>query len=131
MEPFFQAAALILLAVVLSLALGSKGKETGTLLTMAACAMVMILGISYLRPVIDFLRKLEALGDLNGEMTAILFKVVGIALISEIVGMVCSDSGNASLGKTLHTIATSVILWLSIPIFDALLDLVQRILGEL
>ena len=131
MEPFFQAAALILLAIILSLSLGSKGKETGTLLVMGACVMVMILGISYLRPVMDFLRKLEALGNLNGNMTAILFKVVGIALVSEIVGLICTDSGNSSLGKTLHTAATAVILWLSIPIFDALLDLVQRILGEI
>lgn len=131
MELFLQAAAAVLLAAVLSLTLGKLGKDVGVLLTMAVCAMVMILGISYLQPVIDFLRQLEALGNLNGDMVAILFKVVGIALLSEIAGMVCADSGNASLGKALHTLATAVILWLSIPIFNALLDLIQEILGEI
>ena len=131
MDPFLKAAALVLITVILTLALGSKGKETGFLLTMAACVMVMILGISYLQPVMDFLRKLETLGNLNGHMTGILFKVAGIGIISEIVGMVCTDAGNSSLGKALNIAAAGVILWLSIPIFDALLELIQRILGEI
>ena len=131
MDPFLKAAALVLLALILTLALGSKGQETGILLTMAACVMVMILGISYLQPVMDFLRKLETLGNLNGDMTGILFKVAGIGIISEIVGMVCADAGNSSLGKALNIAAAGVILWLSIPIFDALLELIQRILGEI
>ena len=131
MDPFLKAAALVLITVILTLALGSKGKETGILLTMAACVMVIILGISYLQPVMDFLRKLETLGNLNGDMTGILFKVAGIGIISEIVGMVCADAGNNSLGKALNIAAAGVILWLSIPIFDALLELIHRILGEI
>lgn len=131
MEPFFQAAAAILLAVVLSLALGSKGKETGILLTIAVSAMVLIIGISYFKPVVDFLRQLETLGNLNGGMTGTLFKIVGIAILSEIVGMICADAGNASLGKALSTLSTAVILWLSIPLFNSLLELIQTILGEI
>ena len=131
MELFFQAAAAILLAVVLSLALGSVGKGTGILLTIAVSVMVLILGITYLKPVMDFLHQLETLGNLNSGMTGILFKVVGIGLLSEIVGMVCTDSGNSSMGKALNMLATAIILWLSIPLFNGLLDLIQNILGEL
>ena len=129
MDPFLKAAALVLITVILTLALGSKGKETGILLTMAACVMVMILGISYLQPVMDFLRKLETLGNLDGRLVGVLFKVVGIGLVSEIAGMICADAGRASLGKSLHLVAAAVILWLSLPIFTALIDLIQSILG--
>lgn len=131
MELFFQAAAGVLLAVILSFALRSQDKDLGLVLTLAVCVMVITLAASYLRPVLDFLGKLETLGNLNGELTQILFKVTGIGIISEIVALVCADSGNASLGKALQTMGTAVILWLSIPIFDALLNLIQNILGEL
>lgn len=131
MELFFQATAAILLAVVLSLTLGSQSKETGILLTVAVCVMVMMIGMSYLQPVVDFLRMLETAGNLSGDMTAVLFKVAGIAIISEIAGMVCADAGNSSLGKSLNLLATAVILWLSIPIFNALLELILDILGEI
>lgn len=130
MEPVFKAAAAVLLTVVLCLALGKQSKDISIMLAMAVCAMVMIIGVTYLEPVLDFLRKLEALGDLNGGMVSILFKVVGIGILSEIAGMICADAGNASLGKSLHMLATAVILWLSIPIFEALLEMIQGILGE-
>lgn len=130
MEPFFQAAAAVLLAVVLCLTLGKQGKDMASLLTMAVCCMVMLIAVSYLQPVLDFLEKLETLGNLNGEMIGCLLKVVGIGLISEIAAMVCTDAGNSSLGKALQMLASAVILWLSIPVFTGVMDLVQGILGD-
>lgn len=129
MELFIRAASAVLLTVVLSLALGRQGKETAGLLSMIVCCMVVGIAIRYLEPVSEFLEKLEALGDLNGEMVAILFKIVGIGMLSEIAAMVCTDAGNASLGKTLQLLSSAVILWLCIPIFTALIDLIQGILG--
>lgn len=65
MSLFWKAAAAVLLAVVLGLSLG-KQKDIGVLLTMAVCCMVAMIAISYLEPVLDFLRELETLGDLQG-----------------------------------------------------------------
>ena len=130
MEQFIQASAMALLAVVLALSLGKEGKDMSALLSMAACCMIVIIAVRYLQPVVDFLHRLEMLGDLNGTMTGTLFKVVGIGMISEVTGLVCSDAGNASLGKALQMLGAAVILWMSIPIFNALIDLIQKILGE-
>ena len=124
MSLFWKAAAAVLLAVVLGLSLG-KQKDIGVLLTMAVCCMVAMIAISYLEPVLDFLRELETLGDLQGDMLGILLKAVGIGLVSEIAGLVCTDAGNGSLGKT------AVILYLSLPIFTAMLELIREILREL
>lgn len=131
MDLFFQAATGVLIASILGLVLAKQGKEFTIVLTIAVCCMVVLLCITFLEPVLDLLCQLEALGNLNGEMVRILFKVVGIGLVSEIAGMVCTDAGNGSLGKALQMLGTAVILWLSIPVFQALLELVQEILGEL
>lgn len=119
-----------LLAVILALTLGKQGQDMAVLLSIAACCMAMVVAMNYLKPVIDFLRRLEALADLNGGLVGILFKAVGIGVVSEIAGMVCADAGNSSLGKALQILASSVILWLSIPVFTALIELIQKILGE-
>lgn len=131
MEQFWKAAAAILLTVILGLAVEKREKDVSVLLTMAVCAMAATIGVSYLEPVLDLLRELESLGQLQGGMLGILLKAVGIALIAELAGMICSDAGNASLAKTLQMLASSAILYLSIPIFNALLTLIQEILGEL
>lgn len=129
MTVFFQAAAGVLLAAVLGLFLSGQGKELGILLTLAVCVMVMIAAISFLEPVMDFLYRLEELGQLDGELIRVLLKISGIGLTSEIAGMVCADAGNASLGKALQMLATAVILWLSLPVFNALLELIRDVLG--
>ena len=105
-------------------------KASATQLHNAISTAAMI-ALSYLEPVLDFLRELEALGDLQGDTLGILLKAVGIGLVSEIAGMVCSDAGNGSLGKTLQMLGSAAILYLSLPVFSALLELVREILREI
>ena len=131
MTAFWQGAAAVLLAVVLGLALGKQGKEVSLLLTLGVCCMVGCLAMHYITPVVDFIRKLQDVGKLDGGMLEILLKAVGIGLIGEIASLICLDSGNAALGKSLQLLSAAVILWLSIPLMTRLLELLQDILGEL
>lgn len=131
MELFFQGAAAVLIGSVFGLTLSKYGKEFSVMLCIALCAMVILLAISFLEPILDLVCQLRDMGNLNSQMVQILFKVVGIGLVSEICALVCSDAGNASLGKALQMLGTVVTLWLSIPVFRSLLDLVQEILGDL
>lgn len=130
MGMFWKAAAAVLIAVVLELTLGKREKDIGTLLSIGVCCMVGMIAFSYLEPVLDLLRELEALGDLQGDLLGILLKALGISLVAEVAGMVCGDAGNSSLGKTVQMLGGAVILYLSIPVFRSLLELIQRILGE-
>ena len=129
MGTFYQAAALVLVASVLGLVLSKQGKEMTVMLTIGVCCMVLVAAIAFLKPVLEFMHQLESLGKLNSQMVQILFKVVGIGMVSEIAGMICSDAGNSSMGKALQLLSNAVILWLSIPVFQTLLDLIQQIVG--
>ena len=131
MEPFWKAAALALIAGVLSLTLKNQDKEYGLLLSIAACLMVTAITVTYLKPVYAFLKELETLGDLRGDMLAILIKALDVGLASEIASMICTDAGNASLTKAIQLLGGAVILYLSVPMFSALMDLIQKIVGEL
>lgn len=131
MGMFLQAAAAVLIAVVLGLSLNKQGKEIGVLLTVAVCCMVVVIALNYLEPVVDFLRQLEALCQAGDGWLSVLLKAVGIGLIAEVSALVCGDAGNGSLGKALQLLGSAVILWMSIPIFTALMDLIQKILGEI
>ncbi len=131
MEPFWKAATLALIAGVLSLTLKNQDKEYAVLLSIAACLMVTAITVTYLNPVFAFLKELETLGDLRGDMLAILVKALGVGLASEIASMICTDAGNASLTKAIQFLGGAVILYLSVPMFSALMDLIQKIVGEL
>lgn len=128
METVIQAVSAVLIAVILSLTL--EGKQLSMLLGMSVCVIVLLLGMSCLEPVVDFLQELKALGNLSGDMLSILLKVAGISIVSEIAALICTDSGNTSMCKALQILTTVVVLCLSLPIFQALLDLIRRILED-
>lgn len=131
MELFWKAAALTLIAGILSLTLKKQDKEYSLLVSIAACLMVTAITVTYLKPVFSFLSELEALGDLRADMLSVLIKALGVALASEISSMICTDAGNASLSKAIQLLGGAVILYLSVPMFSTLMDLIQKIVGEL
>jgi stage III sporulation protein AD len=130
MDIFMKTAAAAMMTTVLGLVLAKQGKDMTVLITLAACAMIAAAAVLYLQPVIQFFYRLIDLTNLNEEHLKIIFKTVGIGLIGELVTLVCNDAGNAALGKTLQILTSAVVLWLSIPLFESFLELVQSILGE-
>ena len=129
MELYCKAAAAVLIALVLSQSV--KEKDLSLLLVMTVSVMVGMLLISYLEPVLDFLENLRELGEIQGNMLEILLKILGIGIVTEITEMVCKDAGNTSMGHAMTLLGTAVILWLSLPIFKALIQMIERILGEI
>ena len=128
MDGFFQASGAVLITVILSLTLGNQNRSFAALLAMAVCAMIMLLGLHYLEPVIEFIQELEAVGRLSEDMVKILLKTAFIGILTEITALLCADSGNISLAQALRLVGSVTILWLSLPVFRGLLNLVQRIL---
>jgi len=129
MDIFLKAVAGMLTTVILCQVLSKNGKDITVLLIITACCLVLITACAYLRPIIDFFRNLQFLGQLNPEIIEILLKAVGISILSEVASLVCADAGNAALGKGLQILAVSVVLWISIPLFNELLDLLETVLG--
>lgn len=131
MTLFLQVCGAVLLSVIAVLTLKTNSKDFGAILAIGVCCMVALAAMRYLEPLLTFLKTLEALGGLNRNMTEILLKVTGIGIITEIANLVCKDAGNESVGKSMELLGTAVILYLSMPLFTALIELLQKILGEL
>lgn len=128
MELLLKSAVGALIATVLGLVLGKYSKESAILLSIAACCMIAVSVVRYLEPSLDFIEKLQTLGAMDYNILEILLKSTGIAILSEIVVLICNDAGNSALGKTLQLLATSVILWLSLPLLNTLITLIENIL---
>lgn len=131
MDIFVKCAAGILIAVVLVITLSKQDKNISLLLIIAVCCMVFGAAVTFLQPVLDFIKHLQSIGQLNSEMITILLKAVGIGLLAEITCLICTDSGNTSLGKALQLLATATILWLSLPLLNELIELIDNILGAI
>ena len=129
MSDFLKATAGILTALILWLSLHKHTKDLSVLLTMVVCAMVIIAAIGFFRPVFDFISKIQKIGNVDNDLLTIILKVVGIGLITEFSSLICKDAGNESMGKALQVLSSAVVLWMSLPVFEKLLSLLDKILG--
>lgn len=131
MDSFWKATAAALVCVILGLTVGKQEQDIGALLRMAVCCMVITVALSYLKPVLDFLYRLEELGSLPSGIFVTVLKAVGIGLVTQITQHICTDAGSSALGNVMRMLGVMVILSLSVPVFESFLTLLQEILGEL
>ena len=131
MDTFFQVTGGVLIAVILGVTLQKQEKDISVILVLCVCCMVVTVMAVYLEPVLDFVQSVVVLGQLKTELLKPILKATGIGIVAEIAGLICTDSGNAALGKSIQLLSAAVILWLSLPLLQALLELMQRMLGIL
>jgi stage III sporulation protein AD len=129
MALFWKAAGGILIALLLGLSIHKQ--DFALLLSVTVCAMVTGIVLMYLEPVLEFLRELEQWGSLRNDVLGVLLKALGIALTAELAGSVCSDAGNSALAKSIQLLGNMTILYVSLPVFRVMLQLIRQILGEI
>ena len=128
---FIQTAASAMIGIILILTIRGKNGEIALLLSIACCCIALFGVVQILTPVRDFIDALMITSQIDTDLIKNLMKILGIGLIGEITSSVCADSGNTAIGKTVQLAATAMILYLSLPLFTALLELVERIMGNL
>lgn len=128
MEIFFKATACVFLSLILCIILNRQGKDFSLLLSVTVCVIVAGIAIRFLTPLIELLQRIQSIGKINSEMLTIMLKVTGIGIVAEISLLLCNDVGNSALGKTLQFLASALILWLSIPLFTTLIELMESVL---
>lgn len=131
MELFLKTVAGCILSLILILMLGKQERDLAAMLSIAVCCMIALTALTTLAPVMDFLRRLESEGNFGPFGLDSIVKMVGIGLVSELVATLCQDAGNASLGKQVQLLAGIVILKLSLPLLETLLELIENLLGDL
>lgn len=130
MDIFWKGIAVCLMTVVILLTFDHHSMNIGILLTLIATCMVCIFALSFIKPVFSFLQKLQNVTQLDGTLMRTLLKAVGISIVAELSALICEDTGNKTLSKAIQFLGTGAILWLSIPIMEQVLSLIEGILKQ-
>ena len=115
------AAAAGLVGTVLALILGQYRPEFRMLVTAAVTLLLMAMVLDQLSPVLEQLRSTMELTGLTGDYAAILFKAVGICLLTQLAGDVCRDSGESSIASKIELAGRAAILLTAMPLIQEVL----------
>lgn len=118
-------------ALILGSVLPSDRKEVKMILGVIACCVVAFAALMYLQPVLALIEQVKNLGKINDDMIDILWKSVGVGIVTEISGIVCKDMGIESLERMIQFAGITAILWLMVPLFHEFIKLIEHILERL
>lgn len=131
MEGFVQGTGLILVGVVLTLVIRHQRPDMGLLLSLGICCCVCVAAAGYLSAVMDLLNKVRLLGGLDRTALSVLLKCAGIGFLGELAGLVCMDAGHSAMAKALQILSGAAVIYLSIPLIEQLLELMEEVLGQI
>lgn len=129
MDAFWKTVAVIIMTVILGISIGKFEKDIFIVLTVVACCIVSAVALQYLSEVIAFLWKLGNNSEFQNPFIGILLRISGVALVTELTGAISSDAGNNSLTKAMQILGNTVILFLSLPLFEAFVSTIEEIMG--
>lgn len=84
--------------------------------------------LSYLSSIFEVFNNIFHISGINGSLYSVIFKIIGVAYLTEFTASICSDTGNSSLGDKVLLGGKIIILVMSIPIVTSILDIVMELL---
>ncbi len=121
--------AVIGIITVLLAIMFKKGKEEYSLyMSIAACVLILLWGISKLQVILDAIEQLQGYIKLNKAYVGILIRIIGITYVTEISASLCKDSGYQAVSEQIEIVGKLTILAISMPIMLSILDTINSFL---
>lgn len=118
-----------LTAVILCIMIKPLKQEYAVMLSIAACILIFFLVLSRLTVILDSLSQITGAIGLKGTYMGLMLKIIGIAYIGEFASNLCKDSGYQAISGQIEMVGKITIISMSLPVFLAILNTVEEILG--
>ena len=114
-------AVLIFTYIIFSLILKSYRPEYIFLLRIATVLLILIFSVEYLTEFITSYFTIFSIFNIDSAHISLLIKVVGIAILSDIISDNLKDTGEHSLSNIVILVSKFIILFLTLPIFNGII----------
>lgn len=117
-------------AVVIILTLKPKNAEIALMLGLAASAIIMINLLSYAAEITQTVNGIIAASGISTGYIVILFKVIGICLVTEFAANTCRDAGSQSLAGNVTLTGKILVTVAALPLYSDILNTVLELLKK-
>lgn len=119
-------AGIIIVTVILISSIPFYDKNIRNIIMICSCTAVSLYIINSFRN--DFIQVKSFIETIGFGDYSILYKAMGIALVTEIVRDIAADSGNKSLSNQMIFAGKAAILLIALPVYIQVLEILTEIL---
>ena len=117
-----------MMATILSLTVGQQDVTWRFYIRFATSLIIMFFVISQLSGILQTASQLGERANVTAPYLDIVFKIIGIAYISEFGAGLCKDAGEGAIASKIEFAGKVMILVTSAPVILALMDLITNML---
>lgn len=125
----FKIAVIVVVVALLSVLLRGQRPELSMMLVLVAGTGLLILLFSRAETVFSALRDMLEKTGLSGEYIQILFKSLGICLVTQLASDTCRDAGEQSLASKADLAGRIALLMVGIPLFQKITETALTLIG--
>lgn len=115
-------------SVIIIVILKQYRPEFAIYASILAGVLILTLASNTLSGIIDMIKSISSKTSINSQFLMILIKITGIAILTEFAVSVCKDSGESAIASKVDIGGKIIIISMSIPIINALIETVVKVL---
>ena len=116
------------IAVIIIVILKQYRPEFAIYASILAGVLILALASNTLSGIIDMIKSISNKTNINSDFLVILIKITGIAILTEFAVSICKDAGESAIASKVDVGGKIIIISMSIPIINALIDTVIKVL---
>lgn len=116
------------IAVIIIVILKQYRPEFAIYASIITGVLILTIASGTLSGIIDMINSISSKTSINSDFLMILLKITGIAILTEFAVSICKDAGESAIASKVDVGGKILIISLSIPIINALIDTVVKIL---
>ena len=116
------------IAVIIIVILKQYRPEFAIYASIIAGVLILALASNTLSGIIDMIKSISNKTSINSDFLVILIKITGIAILTEFAVSICKDAGESAIASKVDVGGKIIIISMSIPIINALIDTVVKVL---
>lgn len=120
-------AAVAVAGTVLSLVIKKNSPEMSLMLTISLALIALYLAFDTIKGITDFLTSLAKAAQISPAILTIVFKAIGISIITKLSADVCRDAGQSSVASGVELAGAFSALYISLPLFKTVMSMIESL----
>ena len=117
-----------MIGAILCLITRKQSGEFGVLVSLGAGILVITLGLSFFRPLLNFSQTLQETASLGSTATGPVYKALAMGFLTEIGANICEDAGEKAIAGALKLSGGVAAVYVLLPLMEQLLSMLRTML---
>ena len=125
----FSMCIMVIVACILSCVLKKDHKEYSILISVMTGVLIFCMIVSKTTPIINELKDLVKISNIDGDYISILLKSIGICFVTQFASDCCLDAGESVLANKIELAGKISILIVALPLFIKISDVAIKLVN--